>query len=276
MDILINELSLDGQFTDENDFLNSLEKILPIIKIIDNLEFVLFKNNLFFDSNVTATKKFTDIAYLKDDRVRRVKSFLVKLSTTPPYWNDTQIHNCSDKYFYNSKDVCDTSLAETYERDKIVLSFNHINFLTEWLSIQKNGLNSDIYNILDRNDFLNYLQSIKQIDILNFCKEKFKNSNLNFDFLDNNYGFDILNTHQQREFLDTFNIFIQLDWHGILSHSKLYYKQYKGTEINYQNKTIDKFRVTGTSNTNRCFGYRENNTFYILRFECNHSLSDNG
>lgn len=281
MDILINELSLDGQYTNENDFLNSLKKILPIIKIINNLNFSLQKNYTFYSSKVTTSKTFSDIIKLNNvamekDKKTQLKSYLLKLSNTPPYWNDTQIHNCSDKYFYNDNDVCDTSLAETYERDKIVLSFDHINFLAEWLSVQKNGLNSDIYNISDKNNFLEHLQSIKQIDMLNFCKEKFKNSNLNFDFLDNNYGFDILNTLQQREFLDTFNIFIQLDWHTILSHSKLNYKQYKGTEINYQNKTIDKFRVTGTSNTNRCFGYRENNTFYILRFEVDHSLSDNG
>lgn len=283
MDILINELSLDGQFTNENDFLNSLEKILPIIKIIENLEFLLFKNNLFFNSNITSTKKFSDIAYLRDDRVRKVKSFLVKLSTTPPYWNDTQIHNCSDKYFYNAKDVCDTSLAETYERDKIVLSFTHFNFLTEWLSVQKNDLSSNIYNIIDKNIFLDYLLSMKEIDILDYCKEKFKNTNLDFSLLENDFGFNTLNNNQINEFTTSFIMFSTMTWDNISNSDGLEYKKYKKPKKiqtkgwfrkgEYMNTDIYKFRTTQGY---RCFGYRDGNVFYILRFELDHSISDNG
>ena len=35
MEILINELSLDGQFNDEEEFLDNFDSILKIVKLIE-------------------------------------------------------------------------------------------------------------------------------------------------------------------------------------------------------------------------------------------------
>jgi len=147
MDILINELSLNGQFNDIDNFLNNLEELLYIIKVIDDLDFNFLKEHTFFNCQITSTQNFMDIAKLKDTRVRKLKSFLLKLSNNPPFWNETQIHDCDTAiYTYISKDICGSSLAESYERDQCILSFRHSGFSENNLLVYKDEDSKDIYN----------------------------------------------------------------------------------------------------------------------------------
>ncbi|MEA1956039.1 MAG: hypothetical protein U9N02_06055, partial [Campylobacterota bacterium] len=194
MDVLINELSLDGQFLDKDNFLDNLEEVLISIKLLNSLEITLLKNYTFFDSNITREYNFSELTKSKDSRIRRLKSYLLKLSNNPPFWNETQIHSCiNDKYIYNSKNICNTSLAESSQRDKFILSFNHNNYLGEKIKIQKNDDNLELYNIMENDKFLDYLLIKEIITPLEFCVNRYKKSNLDFSKIEEGYGFDILN-----------------------------------------------------------------------------------
>jgi len=277
LDILLNELSLDGQFINKNDFLDNLEKLLHIIKIIEDLKFTLLKNNTFFSSKITNNESFIDISHSKDNRVRKLKSFLLKLSNHPPFWNEEQKHTCyDDNYTFNSNNICDTSLAETCERDKLILSFIHNDYLQTNLIVKKNRSIINIYNILDKNLFLDYIFSLNKINPLKYCKLKFKDTNLNFTLIDENNGFNLLNTTQTEEYISSFIKFSMMEWTEINSDGGLQYKSYNGDifkNTTYSSKNIKKFR---TSQLYRCFGYRESDIFYILRFEIDHKISNNG
>jgi len=277
VEILINELSLTGQFKNEDDFLDSFDYVLKLIKLIEKLEFSILKEYNFFQSKITIQSTLNIFLRLRTDRARKMKQFLLKLAYNPPYWNDTQKHNCfNDNYTYASDNICNTSLAESCERDRIVLSFNHQNFLKNNLLVQKNNDDIDIYNFIDKNHFLKYLLSISKIEALNYCKLKYKNSNLNFSLLEGTFGFDILGNAQQKIFIKKFNDFSQMTWSNIQKNSKLNYKQYNGDwfkNTEYSQKNIFKFR---TSQKYRCFGYREKDVFFVLRFEIDHKISDNG
>lgn len=281
MVIILNELSLTGQFKDKEEFLDNLENLLHIIKIIDKLGFNLLKEYSFFNSQITPAEKFTDIAQSRDNRIRKIKSFLLKLSNNPPFWNDSQIHSCEvDTYVYNSQDICNTSLAESTERDKIILSFSHQEFLNTILGIRRNDININIYNIREDSEFLDRLFAEHKIAPLEYCLYKFANSNLDFTLLECKYGFDLLNTTQIQEFIITFRTFSNMSWDDITSSDGLAYKQYKPSKDNdwfrrtaYSKKDIYKLRVTQKY---RCFGYRENNRFLVLRFEIDHKKSDKG
>jgi len=272
MEILINELSLSGQFKDENEFLDSFDNILEIIKLIDKLSFILLKEYSFFQAKITTTLMLNDFLKLRTDRARKMKQFILKLSNNPPYWNETKKHNCSsNKYLLNNNDICNTSLAESCERDRTILSFAHSDFLNTDIEIQKDSNSIKIYNFIDKYHFLDYLLSTSQIEPLKYCQIKFKNSNLNFSLLDDIYGFNILNSSQQKEFINTFHSFSKMSWENIVSSDGLQYKRYKGNEFKQQ--IIYKFRVTQKY---RCFGYRQDNEFFVLRFEIDHKISDNG
>ena len=140
MEIIINDLSLSGQFKNKDEFLDNLEKLLPIFSLIDRLNFSILKNHAFFNSKITAREQLTQIIYSKDNKVRKLKSHLLKLANNPPYWNDSQIHSCkNDTYTFNLNSICDTSLAEASQRDKFILSFKHKKYLGEELVVQKNN-----------------------------------------------------------------------------------------------------------------------------------------
>ena len=282
MEILLNELSLTGQFKNGDDFLNNLDPILKIIKLIEKLEFSLAKEYMFFDLKITATEKLSDFLRLRTDRARKVKSFLANLANNPPFWNDTQKHNCSDNsYVYRSNSVCHSSLAESCERDRMLLSFSHMDFMEEHLEVYKNTSPLSLYNIRDKNSFLDHLLSTSKIEPFDYSKFKFEKTNLNFSLLEEKYGFDSLETAQQlNEFLNTFNEFSQMSWEDIQNSDGLKYKPYKANKkydwfrkTDFSNESIYKFRV---SQEYRCFGYRKEDEFFVLRFEIGHKISDNG
>lgn len=282
MDVLINELSLDGQFRDKDEFLDNLETILPFIKIIEYLDINLLKNYTFFSSKIINDYIFSDIVKSKDDRIRKIKSFLLKLSNYPPYWNDDKIHSCDDEYLYLGKNICDTSLAESSQRDKIILSFRQDDYIDEQFEIRKNEDDIGIYNIVENDNFLDYLLLKNEITPLNFCLCRYKNKNLDFSLLENDFGFDILNANQIREYLKSFDEFSKMSWIDIQQSDGLEYKKYNKPKPRikgwfrkgaYANTEIYKFRITQEY---RCFGYRKDNAFYVLRFEIDHEISDKG
>lgn len=286
MAILINELSLNGQFYDEDSFIESIKPLLQIIKLIKQFELVLLKNYTFINSKVTLHSDFLQIVNSSNQRIRQnssirlIKSYLLD----KPYWNDTQIHNCSaDSYTFNANDICNTSLAESYERYQVVLSFKHNDFLDTFLDVKKNHTTLKINNLLNKNLFLDYFLGMNEINIFDYCKEKFKDSNLNFELLEDEFGFNILDANQKNEFINSFNIFSNMTWDNITNSDGLEYKKYKKPKRittkgwfrkgKYKDTHIYKFRTTQGY---RCFGYRERDTFYILRFEIDHSISNNG
>lgn len=273
MEILLNELSLTGQFTDEDDFFNHFDSILEIIKLIEVLKFTIAKEYMFFDVAITSQYKLGDFLRLRTDRARKMKRFLAKLAQHPPYWNELQKHNCNNNsYYFNSKDVCATSLAESCERDRYILSFRNKDFLVRSISIQKNSENIELYNIISKDDFLDNLLKLLRIDAQIYCQEKFKKSNLNFSKLKDKDGFELLETQQQVDiFIETFREFSEMSWDNIISSDGLQYKKYNGTA--FEGLNVYKFRVTQKY---RCFGYREENEFFVLKFEIDHKMSDNG
>ena len=283
MEVLINELSLNGQFLSKHKFLDNLQNILHIIKLIEKLEFNLLKHHSLYSSQITMSETFIQITQSRDDRIRKLKSSLLKLSDQPPFWNETQRHNCHDSYTYNTNNICNTSLAESCERDKMILSFIHSDFSQVDLLVQKNNTNIDIYNIIDKDQFLEYLLSNSQIEPLTYCQLKFENSNLNFSKIENRYEFDSLVTQEQIEaFILAFDGFSKMSWEDIIKSDSLEYKQYSKPKKKkkgwfrdglYKNTDIYKFRVTQTY---RCFGYREKDKFFVLRFEIDHKISDKG
>lgn len=282
MEILLNELSLTGQFRDENDFFDNLDSILKNINFIDKMNFLLLKKSDFFDSQITSSLKLMDLLKLKTDRSRKFKSSLLKLSQTPPFWDIEVKHNCEENsYIFNKNNVCMTSLAEACERDRVVLSFSHKEYNEDTITIYKDTECINLFNLINQTIFLDYLFKNSLIEPLKYCKYKFKNSKLSFEDINDGFNFDSLETEQQvKEFIEAFILFDKATWDDILKSDGFKYKSYSPNKKNNwfkdtesENKNIFKFRV---NKKYRCFGYRDKDIFYVLRFEVDHKISDNG
>jgi hypothetical protein len=142
MDILFNELSLTGQFTSREQFVNeALSPLIVLLSEIDSSKNIFYKRQDFYASLVTKTDSIHDILIGNISRqykeVLKFKSQLRQLFDNP-YWEDDRKHATACIYEYNKKNVCGHSIAEACERDKIVISFTHSDFSKVKLSVLKN------------------------------------------------------------------------------------------------------------------------------------------
>lgn len=269
-----------------------------IIQIFSNLAYLAkdiqeLNSELIFDSKLSLLVKY--ITLIED---RAIRIFLMaKIRNPKPFCSDS-----FDEYFEDENivlgncvvDGTDIDILENFLACAIFLNSPIItpksicknsHFLNETIDIKcdnelielKNYGLENTKEILD--DIEVYIDSLN-IEPLEYCLRKFKDSNLNFSLLEDTHGFNILSIYQQKKFLSTFHIFSQMSWDDILKSSAnkkgLNYKSYDGDcfkNTEYSKKNIFKFR---TSQKYRCFGYRDKDVFFVLRFEIDHKISDNG
>ncbi|WP_313236128.1 hypothetical protein [Sporosarcina ureae] len=287
MQIIINEISVENKFSGLTDFLTHLREIIIIYKLeIENLE-ILKPSNLY-DIVLFDKVKFSDVLYDKryarDDAIKRYKLILTKMITSDPYWDidkkhiETDIYDCE----FTTKKF-DYGIAEAFERDKVVLSFNSEEFIDcDIINVTKNGNQTlNIDNVCSKDTLLELLKNNGKLNPLAYCKFKYQGTNLCFDEFEPEYGFSEMENADIKTFLTAFDQFTQMDWNQITNSDGLKYKSYEPSNYKqswfkgekYQTMKIFKFRATIKF---RCFGYRREDVFYVLRLEVDHSISDNG
>jgi hypothetical protein len=127
MDIVVNDLSLNGQFNDISSFLDSLrECTLPVLELIQSKGYSVYKSYNFYLNRITATETLQDILKTKGNpELSKLKSQIIGLSNNPPYWeqdprsDSKSIYSC--EYTSKSNNYC---FSEACERDKIVFHLN--------------------------------------------------------------------------------------------------------------------------------------------------------
>ncbi|PAD85752.1 hypothetical protein CHH55_21940 [Niallia circulans] len=283
MEVLLNELSLEGQFSTIDDFLISLREMIVVQKIMDKGQIKLLKHYNLMNEQVTKTHTLheilTDNSVKTTNEIRRFKMYLKRLLSEPSFWHENQIHNNTDSYVCTfTEKINDYSLAEACERDRKVFSFKNNRFIDDIIEINKNNTKIDLLNFHNRHLLCDILFESGIINELEYCEFQFS-QNLSFKYIEEEYSFNILTFEEKKMFISTFSMFTKMSWDDILVNDGLEYKQYDPSKNNwfknspYEDKKIYKFR---TSQKCRCFGYRENDIFYVLRFERDHKISDNG
>lgn len=165
MDILLNELSLSGQYDSREIF---VEEILPtLIGVLDEIQELskatIYKNQQFYSSKVTRTDTIHDILVGNLSRqypgLRKIKRQFFSPLFAEPYWEGTRKHPENYSYTYEGNDICNHSVAEACERDKVIVSFRDSElFREETLSILKNGNEQiDIDNLFNAGHYSNVL-----------------------------------------------------------------------------------------------------------------------
>jgi len=147
-------MSLKGQFGSVDEFISDgLKPLILLLSQIDSSRDVLLKKYDFYDCKVTSTVTLHELfkgSYSRTcDEIRKVKSQL-SLLLDKPYWQDSQKHMKPDDYQFNGTDIFDSSLAESCERDKVVMSFICTDYNTAKLEVNKNALNISIDNLFDQ------------------------------------------------------------------------------------------------------------------------------
>jgi len=278
MDVILNELSLSGQFSDEDEFIDNLKEIVKITHFFSSYDdLALLKSYTFWESKITSNDTVITLLQKKgNDVVKKLRTDLFKLSSNPPYWEDNRQHCCkSNTYMFKEQNLCDTGIAESIERDKLILSFKHDDFIDLELNVKKNTSDIIVNNLSNFKYFIELLFDNSLIDEYRFCKYFFYNTNLNFDLLDDhNRGFNTLSTSiEKKQFTEQFKTFSNMSWEEIYQSDGFEYKKYNSDLSGFEREDIYKFRI---SQKYRCYGFRKNDIFKVVHFETNHKLSDNG
>lgn len=292
MELLLNEKSLTGQFSDALAFYNTLPDFIECLKILEQFKVSLHKSVSFYQSMITKELSVRELANRKDkvppterDKVREFKRRLYQLQAQEPFWDaqmETVCQNLEACYYANGEEVSATSVAEAAVRGGALLSFQQQEYgdcvvlVTEKLNqFQVPSAQSAPY-------LAEVLFDGRLIEIEDFLYFHYKGTKLRFDLMDKKLGIALLEPKELETAQEAFSRFCSETWDEIAKDRYFYYKQYqpsnqdnwfKNTE--YQEKTIHKFRC-GMHSQIRCFGFRENDFFYVLRMERDHSISDNG
>lgn len=279
MEVLINELSLHGQYQSENHFAETgVLSFVSVIKELNNERDKVFRKYDLYNYNITSECTLYD--FLKSgtarisDATRKAKSILTGFVLNEPYWEDSQKHSLDSSYVLNNKNVVTSSLAEACERDRVIISFKSDKFNTNAIEINKDDSEQiTLNNLFDKGHCNELNRKNNYINIDEYCVTRFKGDKLDFSQIDNKLGFALLKREDEELFIDAFRKFSELSWQQISVDDALDYKPYPDNDEVFKTvpHKIHKFRVTQKY---RCFGYTVNGVFHILRFDLEHKLSD--
>lgn len=278
MQILFNELSLAGQFPDQEVFVScGLLPFVGVLKEMQGFSTLLLKKSDVWDKMITPTSTLYSFlnnnTYRKTDEVRRLKSAIAEL-TKEPFWDFESKQDADSSYLLNKADIWGSSPAEACERDKTVVSFISSAASSDPLNIMRNGVSVPLLNLTYSGKLTEHLWAKDQISFESYLKARFSGRKLDFSRVDEKMGFSGIQTTEQSLFIDTFRKFEELDWGQIIIDRGLDYKEYDGDVSRaYRNLKTYKFRA---SEKIRCHGYREKDTFVVIGFEIDHKLSDRG
>lgn len=284
--IIINELSLNGQFLDSRDFwMTGMPPFHRAVKDAISLGMkYMYKKSQFYAMKATPNETLYSLLSAKETRIideaRRYKITLTRAITDEPFWDLDPQQDVNAHYLIGENDVSGSSIAEAVARTGCLLSFIRSSYENDPIIVQKDGADIPVRNICDEKQLYAILFELGELSFKEYIISRFSGSKLDFSRIDDRNGFSLINQENQKEFIDSFRKFIELDWCEIMTDNGLDYKNYNKNRKSKDyfpddlwQKGIKKFRITQRY---RCFGYKDNGIFYVLRFDLDHGLSDVG
>lgn len=279
-EIILNEKSLQGQFTSMDEFIDNISPFLSSVRyFMKQEEWSVLKHSGLFRAYITKTEMFYRIRESRTDEARKIKAILCQMSDEPPYWDMEPKQ--SGSYLENGTEVMGTSIAEASARSGFLLSFPRSSYVDREIELLHEKGQKIVSSITSMQYGRNILYKRGILDITTYLREKYRDTRLSFDEFDSDYGFDDFQKEEIAECLEQFERFVGHEsWTGVMRDTSLCYKEYQPSKKDnwfkgskYEDVRIYKFRC---GNPKRCFGYRRGDTFYALRMERDHSISDYG
>ncbi|NFO13004.1 hypothetical protein FDB34_02050 [Clostridium botulinum] len=175
MDIIINDFSLDGQFSDDEQFIESLyENTLPMLTDLEKVDATILRSYYSYEAKVTKDKTLNDLLITRGNpEITKLKGQLQKMFFEEPYWEDNlqsieEIYEC--EFTEKKNQFC---LAEALERNISVLSFEHEKFNKSPIEISKNTECNYIKNLFNKEIMLQILREQRIITHLQFIILKY-------------------------------------------------------------------------------------------------------
>jgi hypothetical protein len=150
MDVLLNELSLEGQYPNTEVFLQTgLMSVIGVLREMQSFDTTLLKKSDVWSRMVTQGQTLhsllTGPLSRSADEIRRLKISIANLQNDP-YWDDDSRQPQDTSYIFNGQSIVGTSPAEACERERIILSFLSSAFSVNPFCVIRNNLPIKLYN----------------------------------------------------------------------------------------------------------------------------------
>lgn len=151
-DLIVNELSIDGQFSSIEEFENNLRESFKLFELQKILKKILYFCSSIYSRNINNnTTISTYLASSHSDEGRKLRSYLMQ-----NFWDINPIHNnCSIYKCDYTKLTYGYSIAEACERQCNIFSFKHPNYLLNTIIVRKDLEEFLIENYTNEKDFIN-------------------------------------------------------------------------------------------------------------------------
>lgn len=280
----LNETSLIGQYESVDDFIRSNRALMECIHLVKEHGATIYKKSNFYDAKITNDENLYCLSKYRsnegeiNDLLRKFK-YLLELACNNPYWDYEGIVDDSE-CLVDGNDCTGTVIAAAAASEGALFSFSSSDYTDKCLNALYNGHKTLVYSIFSPYMHSEYLMISSALTMDEIIKHRYKGTKLDFSKLDTKYGFSEFESYEIKDCISTFDRFIKMEWDQIYQDHSLCYKDYQaprsknwfaGSE--FSSKEIIKFRCV---NPKRCYGYRDGDTFYALRMERDHSISDNG
>lgn len=179
MEVLLNDESLNGQYTEDEFIEFCKEDLLPILKELEQQGATLLKSYMTFSRKITSEKDVNRIISTRGNPfLDRMRSYLVQLNREP-FWDDSIRTDLSKTY------TCDISnvpncITEAYTRNGMILSFKDERFLEKWIDIICDENKSEVRNITTYDSCRHHLAELGYIII--WSKNSFDVKSIGYKF----------------------------------------------------------------------------------------------
>ena len=146
MEVILNDYSINGQFSYETFNLYMTNDVLPVMRMLDEYSVELLKSYDIYDKKITDNMSLQDYVHKKGDPiVDRFKSYLISLAYTEPYWEMKPMTSDVKEY------ICEISkipncITEAFERKAILFSFISGGFDKEKITLTCDKKDESIIN----------------------------------------------------------------------------------------------------------------------------------
>lgn len=164
MEVIINEESLVGQYSEDSFLDYCATELIPILDKAEELNASILKDYGTCIKHVTPQLTIEDFIYKNDKRnpiIERLKAYLIQM-TREPYWNSTPKTRKDVTYDCQIKDV-PNCITEAYERKALLYSFDNSMFSRPFIEILCNGDLSSVRNFYKWNEFYEHLTELNLI-----------------------------------------------------------------------------------------------------------------
>ncbi|MBT9775977.1 hypothetical protein GPL15_05600 [Clostridium sp. MCC353] len=151
MELILNELSFDGQFQSQDEFADYvLDTLIPVLDVVMENRVPLLKKSDIYNRKITRELTMQDLLMRANDpSMSLLKSCIVNLGYCEPYWDSSVLTDMEVKYEYPVSAEEPNCFTEVIERGGKLLSLQHRLYDADKFLCRRDEEELEIGNIVE-------------------------------------------------------------------------------------------------------------------------------